>query len=156
LASQEKWCWKLYCTTCGHAHFRYALREIANGKTPEDQDWIIHINRTNYNELGSFPFTYSPNECESIAEICSGANISGIKNKCIFPDWLGYLGLVLFHIKDNDLALSVISKSWSKQLLDFLPINTDIYSKLNMNLQVDSFLTIEDLEEIESALVFFN
>ena len=32
LASQEKWCWNLNCTTCGQLHFRFGLVELTRGK----------------------------------------------------------------------------------------------------------------------------
>ena len=42
LASRENWCWKLYCTTCGHMDFRYSFSELADGKSPGEREWQIH------------------------------------------------------------------------------------------------------------------
>ena len=56
LASDENWCWNLFCSTCGHMHFRYSFAELAIGKSPESKGWIIHKARTdNLNQLVTLP-----------------------------------------------------------------------------------------------------
>ena len=42
LASREHWCWKMFCTTCGHMLFRYAFRQLASGTSPDDEGWLVH------------------------------------------------------------------------------------------------------------------
>ena len=42
LASDEWWCWDLNCTTCGNMHFTYAFKEMSQGKSPEDNDWLTN------------------------------------------------------------------------------------------------------------------
>lgn len=41
LASQEKWCWNLNCTTCGQLHFRFGLVELTQEKHPFDHNWVV-------------------------------------------------------------------------------------------------------------------
>lgn len=95
LASNENWCWNLYCTTCGHMHFKYAFLELSNGKSPEDSDWITHSERTSFAKLlGPIPRLYTDSQKENILKICLDADIHSIANRCRFPDWLGYMGLV--------------------------------------------------------------
>ena len=38
LASQENWCWKIICTTCGHMHFRYGFKELIGTGTTYEAD----------------------------------------------------------------------------------------------------------------------
>src|SRR4051812_28106316 len=93
LASEENWCWNLYCTTCGHLHFIFSFNELAQGKSPADGDWLIHARVTKY----QLPFTrrFTDMQSQTIISICKEANLSLIADSCKFPDWLGYLGLVL-------------------------------------------------------------
>ena len=67
LASDENWCWNLFCTTCGHLHFKYAFSELAAGKSPKDQNWLIHRRHTRYtNLIGELPRNYSEKQKEQL------------------------------------------------------------------------------------------
>lgn len=153
LASDEKWCWKLGCTTCGHLHFRYSFAELATGKSPADKDWLIHRRRTTYKkQLGPLPKHYSDDQEVRVLEICSQADISRIAERCKFPDWLGYLGLILEHMKCSHDSYQAVSSQWAQQLRDLSPPNSLIYARLDeIAANVNEFLTIEDLERFESS-----
>lgn len=105
LASQENWCWRLGRDTCGHAMFRYSFSELAAGKSPNDNTWIVkgHIKRLRYvsAQLGRWPKRYDLKQKEIIIKICRDADLSVISKRCRFPDWLGYLGLVLRHMEQS-------------------------------------------------------
>lgn len=94
LAIQEKWCDKLYCGTCGHTHFRYGLLEIAHGKSPVDDDWIVNSKITNYSDLiGKFPYKFSIADKIKIIEICLDADFENIRRS--------FLDIALFHAKPS-------------------------------------------------------
>jgi len=118
LATMEEWCDKLYCGTCGHTHFRYGLLEIAHGKSPADDDWIVNNTITDYHDLiGEIPKTFSIEDKLSLLEICLETNIKGSK----IP--LGYLGLVLHNIAVKRVNSKVLrSQGYSKEEIEALPI----------------------------------
>ena len=153
LASRENWCWKLNCTTCGHVHFRYSFAELAAGKIPADKEWLIHRRRTNYmEELGRWPGEYSDEQKVSVLEICAKADISLIADRCKFPNWLGYLGLVLEHMNCDHTAYQTVSTQWAKQLRDLSPAHSQIYYHLdNIVTSEHATLTIKDLQQFESS-----
>ena len=93
LAEKEDWCWTIACTTCGHTHFRYAFQEIARGKSPADEDWIVRNEIKDFKEsIGRFPRRFEIKEKIKVLEICLEANITDPRIH------LGYLGLVLHHM----------------------------------------------------------
>ena len=154
LASQENWCWKLFCTTCGHLHFRYAFQELSTGKSPDDHDWVVHSRTTHYSKLiGSMPRGYTSNQKKKVLSICANADISLIDSSCQFPDWLGYMGLVLEDLYINSIDYRETSVSWARQLKDMVPSDSEISSRFNDIINnEDSFLNIKDLEHCESYL----
>jgi hypothetical protein len=79
LASDEYWCWMLCCGTCGHMHFRYALSELAAGKSPTEESWLVHRQNTRYSSaLGTLPHNYKEQQNENGLGICIKANISSL------------------------------------------------------------------------------
>jgi len=153
LASDENWCWDLVCTTCGHMHFRYAFVELASGKSPRDTNWFIHGRNTRYSEtLGGIPRSYSDEQKAKVNEICCSVNLSLLKTKCSFPDWLGYLGLVLEHMYSDTDSYRKVSESWSAQLAELIPKDTSLYRLLSEKANGKGVLNIEDLEACEGVL----
>lgn len=45
LASMEKWCWRVGCTTCGSMHFRASLRKLVEGEHPGSRAWAVGTKR---------------------------------------------------------------------------------------------------------------
>ncbi|MFC1868764.1 hypothetical protein ACFL0H_11615 [Thermodesulfobacteriota bacterium] len=154
LASEQNWCWKLSCTTCGHTHFRYAFQELARGKSPESKQWIIHGRNTQYsNRLGPLPRNYSDEQKEKFLQICLYANISSIVRNCKFPDWLGYLGLVLDHMYSRSNTFKAVSSNWASQLMDLVPQDSPAYIRLAEIVEDEGeLLNIKDLEICETDL----
>jgi len=150
LASKERWCWKLYCTTCGHLHFRYAFIELSQGKSPGGENWITHIGRTNYeSQIGSMFSTLTSDQIEQIVQICCDAEISKISESCQFPDWLGYMGLVVDCASQYETAHRSLSKAWSKQLASLVKDGSEIEARLNHITENAELLGIGDLELCE-------
>ncbi|HIF58417.1 MAG TPA: hypothetical protein EYQ26_02855 [Rhodospirillales bacterium] len=119
LASNENWCWNLMCTTCGHMHFRYAFAELATGKSPESKEWIVSRNtRGLSNKLGRATRRFTDDQKDIILSICLNANISSIAQNCKFPDWLGYLGLILNDMHTPANFYKAVSSGWASQLKD--------------------------------------
>jgi hypothetical protein len=154
LASDENWCWNIYCTTCGHLHFRYSFSQIANGKSPANADWLIHSKTTDYTRtLGSLPRQFTANQKQKIIEICKDADLSRIANECKFPDWLGYLGLVLHHLSGNPEDDRKLSLSWASQLKNLVPASSRSYTNLESICSTNSkLLSLADLENCEADI----
>ena len=134
LASQENWCWKLGCTTCGHAMFRYSFSELASGKSPNDSTWIVkgHNTRLRYlsAQLGRWPKFYDLKQKEIVIKICVDAEIVAISKRCKFPDWMGYLGLVLRHMEQSP-SFPKLSECWAGQLRKMMPSDSSIQKRLS-------------------------
>lgn len=159
LASDEQWCWRLFCTTCGHTNFRYAFREIAKGLSPKDKDWLVYTRFTGYRDtmqhklLGPLPGSYSITEKFRILTICLDADILCIAENCRFPDWLGYLGLVLEHMKNDAIIYRLVSSKWASQMKQLVPEYSQIHSRLSEIAENDILLlNIKDLEAVEECL----
>ena len=154
LASDENWCWNLYCITCGHLHFKYAFHELARGKSPEDQDWIIHSSETQHHRFfGSQSGQYSDTQKDKFLNICFDADLHSIDKKCKFPDWLGYLGLVLVHMFTNAQSYKSVSSKWASQLKELVPEHSQIYFRLSEIADSKRLLNIKDLEGCETYML---
>jgi len=154
LASKEKWCWNLYCTTCGHMDFMYGFKELIKLKSPEDDNWIVHVRNTYQKELGPAPRRFSKSSKTIMHKICAEANLFEIFKQCQKPDWLGYLGLVLNDMQDDSESFIELSKSWASQLKNMLPEDSTFNKRLNIIIENNVFLTINDLENYENAMPF--
>jgi hypothetical protein len=154
LASKENWCWRLSCTTCWHMHFRYAFSELAAGKSPEDRDWLIHGGNTHFtHHLVPEPRIYSEEQKERFLHICEETNISSIARNCKFPDWLGYLGLVLVYMHTRSNSYKAVSAKWALQLKDIVSPNSRAHARLcEVIEQEDELLNIGDLEICETEI----
>ncbi len=127
LASRERWCWKLVCTTCGHGAFRWALRALAHGKHPEDSDWPVHwgsgeTSTTLARRNGPLPSDppWPQHAQRSLQTIVGSSDLRHVAATATFPDWLGYLGLALWYTEDAERADGVITRGLVPQLLGFV------------------------------------
>ena len=153
LASEEGWCWKLGCTTCGNLHFRYSFSELAAGKSPSKPKWIIHHKRTHYRgTLGPLPKNYLEDQKAILCKICCDADIKKVASTCRFPDWLGYLGLAIWHLRSDSEHYQKLSSGWAAQLVELVTENSNLRSKLSEIAQGEGVLNLKDLEECETDL----
>ena len=149
LASREDWCWNLTCTTCGNMHFRYGFIELANLKSPESSDWLVHTKSNSYKKVGKFPREYSSAQKNTIHKICAEANLVNIYNNCSHPTWLGYLGLILAFMKDDSETFKVLSVSWARQLEQMVYKDSPIAIRLRNLAAGRGMLHVVDLESCE-------
>lgn len=151
LASEENWCWNLFCTTCGHMHFRYAFQELVAGKPPEKKEWLVHRRKTRYTkQLGPLPKNYTELQKKMFLHICLDADIFSIAQNCTFPDWLGYLGLALEHMNLNSYVYKAVSSNWASQLKNLVPPDSRAHARLSEIVADESdLLTLADLETCE-------
>ena len=158
LAAKESWCWKIVCTTCGHLYFRYAFRELVQGKHPQSADWRsgkahhqeLHDELGSVPPLGGWPI---PDQ-RALASVLAGARLKDIASRARFPDWLGYLGLALLYSEDVEREDRSLTKAWVPQLLEILPPQARSRPHLQGILDDPaSVFTWRHLEEVESDLL---
>ncbi|MFP6855483.1 MAG: hypothetical protein VB980_06840 [Opitutales bacterium] len=137
-ATRNNWCWNIHCTTCSHDQFRSAFRELSDDGSRE------HHN--------AFSFRRDPSiECqERLATKLAEANLSGISANCKFPDWLGYLGLGLYHTQQSECISRLLTKSWVPQLIELLvpesPQRQSLAEILESEKRILHLVHLEDLE----------
>lgn len=150
LASNESWCWKIFCTTCGHLHFKYSYILIGKGVEIDSPEWIITERKTSYSvELGHPPKRYEPEIRERFLNECLNSSIGRISKVCKFPDWLRYLGLVVHHFNRSQ-SFKDVSREWSIQLSKLVEPNSAIHQRLiELSLSDNDIISIKDLEKIE-------
>jgi hypothetical protein len=131
LASRERWCWKLVCTTCGHGAFRWALRALAQGRHPDDVDWPVHCgagwtSTTLARRNGPLPPgpPWPLQVQRALQEIVAASDLRDVAASASSPDWLGYLGLALWYTDDAEQAEGVITRGLVPQLLGFVSPNS--------------------------------
>lgn len=146
-ASRGQWCWNLFCTTCGHHRFRRAFDELARGRRPDDPGWDLEGPVPE----PDCPFPY-PWE-RRLQAACRGADLSRIAADCRFPDWLGYLGLVLAHTGSAERSDRTLTTAWAPQLLAMVPEASEAHARLRALIDDPAQrLTLDDLELVEADL----
>ncbi len=160
LASVERWCWNYPCSTCANMEFRYGFLELARGKHPNDEDWIMTrddiIEGKVYKFPYKYPFEYPIEDREAILKICLESDLAVINDICSFPEWLGYLGLVLQYMnswREPSYLYIEVSKHWASQLQKMIPRSSAIHERLSLIMSSDELtLRFSDLEACEKAL----
>jgi len=123
LATRERWCWKILCTTCGHHVFRWALKALARGLDPSASTWSVHwggaftqqdLERLN----GPLPpfYPWDIVEQERIQRSAVGCDIQSIASAAEFPDWLGYFGILLCYTEEVEERNRVLTAELVPQL----------------------------------------
>ena len=177
LASEESWCWNVNCTTCGHQHFKYAFLELALGKSPADDDWGTSMQNSDIKKsLGEIPRGFTYQQKETLAIICRGADLRIISQNCRRPDWLGYLGLVLYHtrripkeygnrkspLRNSGIdelkeieAVKRLSQDWEEQLNGLVGSKPFASTRLceSADDKKKDILTLKDLEAYEYSVM---
>lgn len=157
LASEERWCWRFPCTTCGNGEFRYAFRELSKGNGPSDASWMIHKHACGLpNQLGPIPSPKDVPDSERVAvlEVCADAELAHIADQCVFPDWLGYLGLVVRFMRCGDNTYNKTMARWAGQLRDMVSEGDAIWETLDRAAKSSSRpLSFGDLEDVEFAML---
>ena len=138
-------------------NFRYGFLDIAIGRHPLDADWLSGLRQRNKStslRRRVQIFDYLTLGCQkNLSIILSDANIISISMSCKFPDWLGYLGLGLFHTETYEKTTRQITNSWILQLLQILPKMSYSHRMLQRIYYDESkVLSWRDLEDVEEDL----
>ena len=106
--------------------------------------------------LGEFQYPRSNADpgIVAVVEVCAGASLKKIADECLFPDWLGYLGIVLFRMQSQDVAYDKLLALWAWQLRDFVSRDSSIWSHLGDCARLSKRrLSFGDLEAVEQAIL---
>jgi hypothetical protein len=156
LANRESWCWRLTCTTCGCMHFRYGLAELANGKHPAAPEWTTRSAtsaRLLSERLGPMPeVPLAMQTQQEVITVASTAKLTTISSRARFPDWLGYLGVVLSFCRDAEIESRLLTASWVPQLCAMLPAGSRQKQRIMDKSRAGEALSLSDLEAIEHEL----
>lgn len=118
LAARRHWCWKMFCTTCGCTHFRYALLELAMGRHPDLPGWqtrardLRHVRDT----LAPHPRGFDLGQQRRIAAILANAPLEQLCDIGPPTSWLGYMGLALHFTEDAEALDRTLTNAWRPQL----------------------------------------
>lgn len=156
-ASQNQWCWKAVCTTCGHSDFRMAFSKLIRGLHPDEEIFWPNDKSSGslykeiklYNDFSTYRATL--NVQEKLAAIVANAKLSDIQKVAAFPDWLGYIGLVLHHCNDAEAA-HMVSDALLPQFIEIVSKDSETTAYLQNKLAKHDLLSVDDLSIIESAM----
>ena len=162
IASKNNWCWKLFCTTCGCRDIRGAFYSIGiNQNIPTNLRRISQINNS-YRVNTEF----SDTELNIFLQSVITSNLFNISKNCKFPDWLGYIGLVL-HLYGGwnryyEIARTMgktplidVAKALCPQLIQMVHKDSNAFIILNNIIESDYMieLKVSDLEQIELGMI---
>lgn len=83
-----------------------------------------------------------------MAEIVAEANLFEIQEIAKYPDWLGYIGLVIHYCK-NPRAIEIITNGLLPQFIKMVENDKIVYKYLISKRDNNEFLTVRDLSSIE-------
>ncbi len=159
-ASQNNWCWNINCTTCGHGAFRVSFNKLMTGEEHPDDASFWPFGKGNSEPLQEFKkhpeyrdYYYTYDNQQKLVEIVVGAKIADIKTLCRFPDWLGYIGLVMAHCPSRRAQMT-LSSHFIPQFLTFFEKDNEIKGYLENKQLNNEPLTIADLNKIEKHWPF--
>ena len=100
--------------------------------------------------LHPFPRNPTEEQKEKVTNICRNANLLSIAETCKYPDWLGYLGLVLVHMFSGAESYKKLSENWASQLSELVSEGSAIRMRLAEIAEGNGVLDIKDLEACEA------
>jgi hypothetical protein len=140
--------------------FRYGLRELARGVDPTSPSWLV-TDRSPVLRRGSHLPALGPipgfgswplDEQRGLVAAAHGAELARVAEEAAFPDWLGYLGLVLHYTADAELEDLTLTRAWSPQLARMVRQGSEVYGLLNdLPGKTSQPLTLLLLEAVEFA-----
>lgn len=157
VASKNRWCWKLFCTTCGHGAFRVSFSRIIRGQHPDDESFWPNgkENASPLKEWAEYDDFRGPASSESqiaLARIVAGAALSDIQAVARFPDWLGYIGLILRHCSEFG-AQQIVSGALLPQFTGLVAKNNEAKTYFQAKQKDGRQLEISDLSLVESTML---
>ena len=153
LANRERWCWNLGCTTCGHLVFRHGLQELVRGVHPDSTRWQLHQTEERHmpERFVEMPQRLTQIQQALLLGIVSQVDIKDLKQHCRFPDWLGFIGVILDETREAEDTTRILTKSLVPQLIDAVERDTD-RERLVRSFTGERVLRWEDLEAFEPLL----
>jgi hypothetical protein len=114
--------------------FRYGLRELARGVDPTSPSWLVSNQNpvlrsgSHLPVLGPIPGfgSWPLGEQRGLMAAAQGAELARVAKEAAFPDWLGYLGLVLRYTYDAELEDLTLTRAWSPQLARLVPQGSEV------------------------------
>jgi len=157
MASRERWCWKIGCTTCGAMHFRYAMRELVLGRTPGSREWRTskRRHRTLREEVGEMAGNepWSEGEQFALLRVLGEARPRVIVESSRYPDGLGYLGLALYFVAEAEACDRALTRAWVPGLASLLTDASDERSQRSvLEMQERDVLTPAVMGRIEHRM----
>ena len=151
LADKKRFCWKLGCTTCGAWSYRRGLVLLSFGAMPGSKRWARLERLIN---LSPGDNRISEIFDEEFCRLLGDVSLVDIAQSCRFPDWLGFIGVVLhdMHLCKSDSVAAVMC-SWASQLSDMISFDPARSAKIRrLSMDEESHLSWRDLEDVEMAL----
>lgn len=81
------------------------------------------------------------------------ADIESIRATCKYPDWLGYLGVVLFKFDAQTPSFGKLSQSWASQLINLVREDSHAYQHLTDVINGNDRLSPRSMEMCEYTLL---
>lgn len=153
-ASQNNWCWKICCTTCGHSVFKVAFSKLIQDQHPDDDSFWP------YGKSNSDPIKEVDSNNDfwrrearianqlKLTALVADAKISDIQAVAKFPDWLGYIGLVINHCPNHE-ARKILSDALIPQFIVMTKESRELSNYFKKMQLEDTLLSINDLSRVE-------
>jgi hypothetical protein len=123
---------------------------MAKGIDPTSEMGQRIIHRSTIYGPGDRPepkLIYSEDEKAAVVSCCMDADLKVISLNSKFPDWLGYLGLILFHMQSDGEDFERLTNSWAQQLTPLVEPGSKAEQALRECLeQTSRMLELSDLE----------
>ena len=115
-ASQHGWRHNPSCYPCCHEEFRKAWPLMIQGLKPGNSAWD-EATQLMLAQDPAVGFKLALRDQAALARIMGEADLDRIARRCLFPNWLGYLGLGLYYTKEHEKRRPVLTKAWAPQLI---------------------------------------
>jgi hypothetical protein len=109
-ASAPPTCWNIFCTTCGATELRGGIWLLARGDRLDQTPWPVR-----HPSYDSPPLTVA--EAGRLTRVCVSAPLDQVARAASFPDWLGYLGMILWELREFKEHRLRIGAVWSLQFI---------------------------------------
>ena len=119
-ASNNKWCWRIPCTTCGAIKFREGFRKIDMGLHPDTEEWNHTIKISNPLDV---PLSTQKTMCKYLSE----TSIKELDKASLFPDWLGHIGLVIYF---SGIFAKIPGMHLKNEFLNLMDENSYVYNEI--------------------------
>ena len=137
-------------------YFCYSFKELIDGKHPENHTWIVtKKNHNKLSQLGAIPkaIDWKLEEQENLIDIVAEANIRTIQKISQFPDWIGYIGLVLAYTEAAETNSNKLTRTLIPQFKRLINDSSVSYKSLESILIENRVLTWHDLETVETGIM---